>query len=173
MGAGRLGAARCRLAPMKPMAPVDLDYLDRAPMRVQLSATVAAPPATVFAAFADPADWTRWWPMMHRAAWTKGQGGVGSERQVALRLFGKFEERFIAWEPGARFAFTMIGSTSPMATQMAEDYRLTAVDGGTRIDWTMAATPTGLGRAMRPALTRVLGRMGRQAFRRLGRHLGG
>lgn len=157
---------------MKAMVPVELDYFDRAPMRVQVSATLAASPATVFAAFADPADWTRWWPMMYRAAWTTGRGGVSSERAVALRLFGKFEERFIAWEPGARFAFTMIASTSPMATQLAEDYRLTAVDGGTRIDWTMAATPSGLGRAVRPALAGVLGRMGRQAFRRLGRHLG-
>lgn len=173
MATGRHRAPRCRLAPMKPMVPVDLDYFDRAPMRVLVSATVAAPPATVFAAFADPADWTRWWPMMHRAAWTKGQGGVGSERQVALRLFGTFEERFIAWEPGARFAFTMIGSTSPAATQMAEDYRLTAVEAGTRIDWTMAATPSALGRAARPVLTRVLRRMSGKAFQRLGRHLGG
>ena len=155
------------------MTPVELDFFERAPMRVTVTATVPAAPATVFSAFADPGDWTRWWPMMHRAAWTKGAGGVGSERVVALRLFGRFEERFIAWEPGARFAFTMIASTSPMATQLAEDYRLIAVDGGTRIDWTMAAAPSGLGRAVRPALTRVMGRMGRQAFRRLGRHLAG
>ncbi len=156
---------------MKAMTPVGLDYFDRAPMRVTVTATIAADPAAVFAALADPPGWTRWWPMMHRAAWTQGDGGVGSERTVALRLFGRFTERFIAWEPGARFAFTMIASTSPMASQLAEDYRLTAVAGGTRLDWVMAGTPTGVGRVARPAVTRILGRMARTAFDRLDRQL--
>ena len=156
---------------MRTLAPTDLAYFDHAPMRVTASATIAASPAEVFAALADAAGWVRWFPLMHRAAWTRGTGGVDAERTVALRLFGQFAERIIAWEPGARFAFTMIASSSPMARQMAEDYRLTAVGTGTRLDWVMAATPTAVGKVASPALTRIVGRLFAGAGRRLDRML--
>lgn len=156
---------------MKTLPPTDLSYFDTAPIQIRASGTVAASPATVFAAFADAPGWATWFPMMHRAAWTSGTGGVGAERTVALRLLGRFAERIIAWEPEARFAFTMIGTTSPLATQMAEDYRLTAVDGGTRIDWVMAATPTTLGKVGKPALRQIGRRLFTGAARNLDRRL--
>ena len=156
---------------MKQLAPTDLAFFDTAPMQVRVSGTVAAPPAAVFAAFADAGGWPRWFPMMHRAAWTRGDGGVGAERTVALRLLGRFEERIIAWTPGVRFAFTMIGSTSPFAAQMAEDYQLAEVAGGTRIDWIMAARPSALGRVGGPALAAISRRLFRGAVPRLARHL--
>jgi uncharacterized protein YndB with AHSA1/START domain len=156
---------------MKTLPPTDLSYFDAAPIQIRASGTVAATPAQVFAAFADAPGWARWFPMMHRAAWTSGTGGVGAERAVALRLLGRFDERIIAWEPAARFAFTMIGTTSPLAAQMAEDYRLTAVDGGTRIDWVMAATPTTLGKLGRPALKQIGRRLFTGAVRNLDRRL--
>ncbi|MEZ4403720.1 MAG: SRPBCC family protein [Kofleriaceae bacterium] len=152
---------------MKRLDPTDLDYFTTAPIRIVASGTVPAPPAAVFAALADAASWPRWFPLMHRAAWTEGAAAVGAEREVALRLLGRFRERMIAWEPGARFAFTMVGSTSPLARQMAEDYRLTAVADGTQLDWLMAATPTTLGRVARPALMAI----GRKLFRDMRRGL--
>lgn len=156
---------------MKTLEPVDLSFFERAPLVIEVRAVIGARPEAVFAAFADAAGWPRWFPLMRRAQWTRGDGGVGSEREVALRLFGRFAERMIAWEPGARYAFTMIGTTAPMATQMAEDYQLTAVAGGTRLDWRMAATPTALGRVATPALRRIMVRLLTRAADRLDRQL--
>ena len=152
---------------MRRLDPTTLDYFDHAPVRIFAEATIPASPAAVFDALADAPGWTAWFPLLHRAAWLRGDGGVGAERTVALRLLGRFDERMIAWDPGQRLAFTMVAATSPFVRQMAEDYRLTAVGDATRIDWIMAATPTALGRVSRPALERIGVRMFAAAGRRL------
>ncbi len=153
---------------MKTLTPTDLEYFDRAPVRIVASTTIPTSPATLFDLFADVASWPTWFPMMKRAAWSGGRsGGLGAEREVALRLLGRFRERMIAWEPGARFAFTMIGTTSPLVRQVAEDYRVTAVDGGTRLDWALAATPTTIGKAGMPMMRVIMRRLFAGAGNRL------
>lgn len=153
---------------MKTLTPTDLAYFDDAPVRIVSSTTLPATPAEVFAIFADITSWPSWFPMMKRAAWSgEARGGLGAEREVTMRMLGRFRERMIAWDPGARFAFTMIGSTSPLVRQLAEDYRLTAVDGGTRLDWVMAATPTTIGKLGMPVMRRIMLRIFERAGRRL------
>lgn len=157
---------------MRAMQPMTLAEIETAPFRVVQQVTLPAGPDAVFAELADPARWLDWFPLMHRAVWTSAATeGVGAERAVALRVFGKFEERFLAWEPGKRYAFTMTASTSPLAARMAEDWRLSRDNHGTRLEWTVAAVPTTIGRPATPVLRLVLRRMFVRGTANLGRLL--
>lgn len=155
---------------MHDLPPQTLDFFETAPLRVSESATIAAPPPRVFAALADTASWTKWFPLMHAAKWvSRDIEQVGAEREVRLYGLGNYVERFIAWEPGARFSFTMTSSSSPLAQALAEDFKMSPVRDGaaTRIDWTLAAEPTLVGKALRFGLELTM----RRVFLRSGKRL--
>jgi hypothetical protein len=152
---------------VKTLAPTDLSFFETAPLRIVASARVSASPARVFESFAKPEDWPKWFPMMKYAKWTKGEGGLDSEREVSVGALGKYRERMIAWEPGARFSFTMIGSTSPLAEQLAEDYLLVPDGTGTVIEWVMAGRPTTVGKLGAPVMKAIMSRL----FAKGGRNL--
>jgi hypothetical protein len=156
---------------MKDLEPCDVAWIEKAPQIVRVTAHFDATPQRVFEAFADAATWPRWFPLMTSAQWRDGGGGIGKERDVKLTGLGTFRERFIAWEPGARFAFTVVQSTSPMMKKFGEDYRLTADGGGTRFDWIMGAEPAGIGKVLAPGLRIFMKRLLKRAGRNLARDL--
>jgi len=153
-----------------------LAEIETAPFRVHETARFEASPDALFARMVDPRSWLEWFPLMYRAEWmTPKTSGVGAEREVALRVFGKYRERMLAWEPGERFAFTMTASTSPLVKRMAEDWRMSREGNGVRLDWTVGGYPTTVGRMGAPALRAVLSRLfagGRAKLEKLLRERG-
>ena len=153
---------------MRSLNPTDLDFFTTSAHRIVGRRHISASPERVFGSFAEPSEWPKWFPMLRRATWLKGTGGLGSEREVKMGGgLGVFRERFIVWEPGARFSFTMFETTSPLVDQLAEDYRLTPEGDGTRLDWVMAGRPTTIGRVAWPVTKAMMGYF----FRRGGKQL--
>ena len=140
---------------MTPMTPRPLEWIDTAPVRASRSRRIAQPPAVVWAAIADHAAWTQWFPRM--AAVTPGEvaDAVGGTRTVDLGAVA-VEEEFLAWEPERHFAFTVVSSTRPGLKSMVEDIRLTR-DGDTActVTYTMGLEPVGA-KLLRPVLQPVL-----------------
>jgi carbon monoxide dehydrogenase subunit G len=139
---------------MRDLVPMELSELDHAPVRFTGDAVLAATPEAVFDELADPSLWL---PLMRRSVWRTGAtSGVGAVRDVELALFGAFRERMLVWDRGERCAFTMIGTTSPLAARMAEDWRLVREDSGTRVSYTVAAALRPFARPAAPALRIVM-----------------
>jgi hypothetical protein len=144
---------------MRELTPFTLAEYDTASFRFSASTVLRATPEAVFAELGDP---SLWFAMLRRSVWRSGAtGGLGALREVDVIGFGSFRERMIAWdEPRADgrgvVAFTMIATTSPLVDQMAEDMRLERAAGGTRFSWRVAATPSTLGRSIRPLLHVIL-----------------
>jgi uncharacterized protein YndB with AHSA1/START domain len=157
---------------MRDMPPMTLADLDRAPFRFTATAVLPCTPLRLFEEMAEPERWTTWFPLMRRARWTSQETArVGARREVTLLGLGRFEETILAYEPGRRFAFTMIATTSPLPRQMAEDYRIGDVDGRARLDWTVASAPTTLGRFTTAGLPLLFRGLWRGAVRGLRRRL--
>lgn len=157
---------------MRTMEPMQLSDLDVAPFRVEQRAILPGSPERVFAELAEPAAWVAWFPLMREARWTSEvTAAPGATRQVRLRLLGRFDERFLAWEPGRRFAFTMTGSTSPLARRMAEDWRLAPAGADTELTWIIGGHPSTLGRAASSVVRLTTRRMFRGGVANLERRL--
>src|SRR6476619_4247598 len=152
---------------MRDMVPMTLDDAAQAPFRVTVATQLDAEPHAVFAELGEP---SLWFPMMRRSVWRTGAtSGVGAEREVDVLGFGRFRERMLVWEPGVRVAFTMLATTSPLIARMTEDWRMSRVDGETRVEAIISGYPTKLGRIAQPVLRRVVATVFAGASRALGK----
>ena len=153
--------------------PQGLSFFRDAPLRLEERVRLRTTRARAFEVLADAGSWPRWFPLMHRARWlTDAHAGEGAEREVSIHGLGTFRERFLAWEPGARFAVNIYEASSPLAKAVSEDYVL--VDDGPDhvfLEWTFAARPSLVGRALEPVLRLMMRDIFRRAGRRLQRYL--
>lgn len=161
------------MAKLTAMVPQDETFFRDAPQLIRQRISLGAEPDLVFAALADARSWTKWFPLMNEAEWlTDKTSGVGAEREVNLRLLGRYRERMIAWEPGVRYAFTIVASNSGMATSVSEDYRISP-DGPGRsfLDWTFAAAPKSWVKPVSPVVRLAMQQIFKAAGPRLDRYL--
>ena len=135
-----------------------LEWAETAPLVVRATATSAAPPDAVFAVLADHERWPEWFGAVRRVVVTGAREGVGASRRVHIPG-GVFEEDFIAWDPGQRWAFTVTAARPPICRALVEDCRLTPARDGTHIEYRMCFEPT---RWAAPVMRLVAGSMRRQ-----------
>lgn len=148
--------------------PRDLDW--EAPYEFRNEADLALPPGEVFAIWADIDQWPKWFADIRQGTWTsEAPYGPGSERTVVLKTLS-VKERFLAWDPGQRYAFTMTASTLPLTWSIVEDYRLEPREGGSRLIWTVKHDLRWYCRPASPIVRMVFGKMFRDATASLQRY---
>lgn len=151
--------------------PVDLDFLNTAPIRLSFAGTLTAAPKAVFDAIAnDVADLPRWYGAVADAEYGgTAPFGVGTKRRVRLVGGVAFHEQILAWDTPSRYAYGIERTSVPGIRAMAEQWAVLDTPAGTRVAWTMAidaALPTAAAiRASAPGIAlatrRALGRLDR------------
>lgn len=151
--------------------PVDLDFLQTAPLRMTFANTLRATPGAVFDAIAhDVASLPHWYGAVADAQYGgSGPFGVGTKRRVRLVGGVAFHEQVLAWDTPHRYAYRIERTTVPGIRAMAEEWTVLPTPAGTRVAWTMAvdaALPTAMAvRASAPGIAvatrRAMGRLDR------------
>jgi hypothetical protein len=112
-------------------------------MRYHLSTqrVVAAAASRVFDILSTGEQQHVWARGYRQTVWlTPPPYGVGSVRDIRLNWIA-VRERFLAWEPGARFAFSADRMTMPLASQMIEDITMRPLSGReTLLVWNVHVT---------------------------------
>lgn len=138
--------------------PVDLSFAERAPYACIHDADVAALPAAVFAALADLDRWPQRFGPATRGEWiTSPPHGIGAVRAVQVGAL-YLVECFVAWEPGARFSFSVIEANLPFARALLEDWRIAPTRTGSRVTHAIYFAPPPWLRPFAGALARRIER---------------
>lgn len=141
---------------MATLAPQDIDFTTRAPLRAEGTAVVDGTPAEVWAVLTDDESWPRWFDGVRSCRPTsEPAGGVGATRQVVIRGGTRFDERFIAWDEGRLWAFTGVAVRPGLFRALVESCTIEPLDEGrTRVTYRMGAEPAPWARPLVPALRR-------------------
>jgi len=151
-------------------AMTDEEFLANPPAKFVFSDKLDCTPERAFAVLADVDTWKHWFKDCKGCEWdTKPPHDVGSERTIHLFLMD-VKERIIAFEPGKRFSFTVLHNSAPVTRRMVENMVLTAEDGHTRVDWTVAYEPTLLTKVAHPIARLIFSRLFRQSLAGLKRY---
>ncbi len=153
------------------MRRVDLDFVPRAPAVHVAEADVIAPRPEVFAAFANPRSWPRWFPGVRAAGYaTPPPHGIGTIREAHVRGT-RWVEEMIAWDEDAYLAWTVLRASVPLARAQVETFALMDAGKGTRVRWTLALDPRLVARLGSPFTGRTIARLLQRAAENLGIYL--
>ena len=150
----------------------DTAFVDASKKHFTYDFRVDASPTRVFELVTSPLEVGRWLPDLRASKWvTSAPHGIGSVREMRLTTIA-VHEKILVWEPGERFAFTVVRASVPLLKRMVEDYRFDPAPGGaTRVRWTIAYQPRTLAAPLEPLLAPRFARMfevGCQQLTRLG-----
>jgi uncharacterized protein YndB with AHSA1/START domain len=118
--------------PRHPVQPPE--WIDAAPIRVEQTIEIAAPPAAVWERIADHERWPTWFTTLDRVEVTGAATGVGGGRTVTVKRLS-LGEQFTAWDDDAHFAFAVTSSFLPILDTMAESVRLEPTETGTTVTY--------------------------------------
>ena len=107
--------------PSHPIQPPE--WIDSAPIRVERSIDIAAPPEAVWALIADHVNWPKWFTSLERVEVTGAPTGVGGQRRVTVSRIS-IDEQFTAWDDNEHFAFAVVATKVPFLDTMAESVRI-------------------------------------------------
>lgn len=137
----------------------NLDFINHAPFNMMHEVKLPIPPEQVFDILVNH-KWEDWFPDFVSTQWkTQEPHGIGSIREANLKTV-KARERFLAWEEGKRFCFTIDAVTLPLVNAMAEDIQLTpSGDNSTLMSYRIYYDPKPMTRLIHPLVRSYYGRM--------------
>lgn len=141
------------------------EWVATAPVTIHNTRRIDAPAEAVWARIADHVTWPEWFTDLTKVSITLGAEGVGGGRQVSMPGV-TVRERFTAWDPPTRFAFTVIEGP-PILASMAELLEITPDGDACTIAYTQGIEPAkGFGWFWKLGSKRMDGQM-RKALDRL------
>lgn len=140
------------------LRPVELDFLDDAPVRMAFSAVLTASPEVIYHAVADETrNWPSWFAGVKHAE-LQGDG----RRTVVVSGGTRTEETVLVAERPRRYAYRADTVNRPGLLALMEEWRIESIAGAAMVQWTIAADGTPAARtflrAARPALRSVFRR---------------
>ena len=151
------------------LRPVGLEFLDDAPLRIEVEVATSLPQPEIWAAFVDAPGWSSWFPGVREASYRQQAlpYGVGTIRTAHVSGV-HYEETMLAWDEPTRWIYRIDRSTADLATAQVEATFFDArSDGGTRVVWVLASEPRPPMAAAADSLPEILEAMLSRAIRNL------
>jgi len=138
---------------MPALTPRDTDFIDSASTHITTTVTVNASPEEVWAVLVDNERWPEWFAAAKTCRTTSAQAqGVGATRWIHVDLF-KVNERFVAWDPPRRWAFTILDANLPGLISVVEQATINPLGGGkSQLTYVVAADVAPYMRPLVPVL---------------------
>ena len=150
------------------LRPVEIDFVETAPLRLVFTRDISAAPEAVFHSLAeDVSGWPLWFSSVSSVRPTEGG------REVRLRGGIRFRESVLAAKAPEVYAYRVDVTNTPGARAWIEEWRLAPAGSGTRIRMTFALDGTEPFRLVCRLARPGVGRAVRQAMAALDRRLSG
>lgn len=132
--------------PSHPVQPPE--WIDSAPIKIERTVDIAAPPSVVWSLIADHVGWPTWFTAIDRVELLGSPTGVGGGRRATVKKL-PLDEQFTAWDDDEHFAFAVTKSKIPILDTMAESVRIESTDAGCRVDYRQGLqAKRGMGKAL-------------------------